>query len=121
MVMMSEHSSNEANTSSSSIQLSTSTVNFTLPTNETESGLQLEDWISQPFYEMPLPIVTENPSLLSTPSLRIVSTNQTLFITNRNTNIGYHDDFIVNEIEQIIDKNLLWIVGHRVMSMLWML
>jgi len=59
MVMMSEHSSNEANTSSLPIQLSTSTVNFTLPTNETESGLQLEDWISQPLYEMPLPIVTE--------------------------------------------------------------
>ena len=118
MVMMSEHSSNEANTSSLPIQLSTSTVNFTLPTNETESGLQLEDWISQPLYEMPLPIVTENPSLLSTPSLPIVSTNQTLFTTNRNTNIGYHDDIIFNDIDQIINHNRRWINGHRVMSML---
>jgi len=112
MVMMSEHSSNEANTSSLPIQLSTSTVNFTLPTNETESGLQLEDWISQPLYEMPLPIVTENPSLLSTPSLPIVSTNQTLFTTNQNTNIGYHDDIIFNDIDQIVNHNRCWINGH---------
>src|SRR5205809_5800941 len=118
MVMMSEHSSNEANTSSLPIQLSTSTVNFTLPTDETESRLQLEDWISQPLYEMPLPIITENPSLLSTPSLPIVSTNQTLFTTNRNTNIGYHDDIIFNDIDQIINHNRRWINGHRVMSML---
>ena len=85
IVMMSEHSSNEA-----TIPTLPENVNFILPTNETESGLHLEDWISQSLYEIPLPIVTENPSLLSTLSLLIMSTNQTLFPTNRNTSIGYH-------------------------------
>jgi len=105
--MMSEHSSNEA-----TIPTLPENVNFILPTNETESGLHLEDWISQPLYEIPLPIVTENPSLLLTPSLPIMSTNQTLFPTNRNTNIGYHDDIIFNDIDQIVNHNRCWINGH---------
>src|SRR5437667_4122119 len=86
--------------------------------NETESGLQLKNWISQPLYEMPLPVITENSSLLSTPSLPILSTNQTLFTTKRNTNIGYHHDIIFNDIDQIVNPNRQWINGHRVMSIL---
>lgn len=109
---------NNISTSSLPIQSSVSTFNFTLPTNEMESELQLEDWASPSFFETLPPITLENPSPFSTPSLSAIPTNQTLSTTIQNTNTEHYDNIIFNDIDQIVNHNRRWINGRRVMNML---
>ena len=92
IVMMSEHSSNEATIP-------------TLPANETKSDLQQKDWMFQPLFEIPSSISIENSSPLSIPSLLTMQTNQTISTINQDTNMEHYDDIIFNDIDQIVNHH----------------
>src|SRR5215510_8030597 len=92
MVITNEQSSNET----SSLLNPTSTFSFTLPTNETETNLQLDDWLFQPLFEIPSAISVEN------------STNHTILTSNKDTTVGHYDDIIFKDIDQIVNHTRRW-------------
>ena len=107
MVMMKDQSSNEVPIFKySENSINTSSLPFQLSTDETNSTQQLEDWMFQPFFEIPPSISIEN------------SINQNVLTTNQDASIGHYDDIIFNDIDQIINHIRRWSNGHRVMNML---